>query len=80
MTLKTVRSALYPDTASIKNGIFTVRWWFFYRSGGSAEKCTAQVKATFPTATILEAEEVWKPFRGGASTAQQSHWFVKFTV
>ena len=37
-------------------------------------------KAAFPNAEILESGEVWKDFRGGASVAQQSHWFVKFTV
>lgn len=34
----------------------------------------------FPTACILEANEIWKSFRGGASIANSSHWYVRFTV
>lgn len=80
MTLKQVRETLSADSYSVKNGVFTVRRTFFYACGGSADKFAAYVKSAFPAATILESGEVWKPFRGGASVAQSSHWFVKFAV
>lgn len=75
-----VRMAVSADTASVKNGVFTVRRSFFYTSGGSAEKFAERVLVAFPTAVILDKGEVWKAFRGGSTVAQGSHWFVKFTI
>lgn len=82
MTLKTVRAALGSavDSCSYKDGVFTVRRGFFYTHGATAGHLAARVKAALPSATLVDQGEVWKAFRGGASTAQQSHWFVKFTV
>lgn len=79
-TLKTVREALNPDTASVKAGVFTIRTGFYYRHGYSSEAYAAKVKAAFPNAVIVDHGEVWKAFSGGASTANQSHWWAKFTV
>ncbi len=72
-------SVIGIDTCSVKNGVFTARRGFFYTSGRTAEKFVACILKSFPTAIILDKGEVWKPFRGGASTTAQSHWFVKFT-
>jgi hypothetical protein len=80
MTLKQLREKLSADTYSLKNGIFTVRRGFFYTGGRTSEDFAQAVSAALPSATIVEHGEVWKAFRGGASTAQQSHWFVKFQV
>lgn len=79
-TLKQVREALDVDSASVKNGVFTVRRGFFYRHGFTADALAASVKRAFPTAKVLDSGEVWKPFRGGAPVSKQSHWFVKFEV
>jgi hypothetical protein len=80
----------HPDSFSCRNGVYTVRKGFFYpgvfRHGGTAEGVAEtvrmKVKAALPdyTVTIIDKDEVWKPFRGGASVANQSHWWVKFTV
>ncbi len=78
-TLKQVREALHADTYSVKHNVFTVRDEFFYTHGRTAEHFVADVKKAFPDVIILDSGEVRKPFRGGASTAQSSHWFVKFT-
>ena len=75
-----VRSRLHPDTVSVKAGVVTIRRGFFYTGGVTAGAYADKVRAAFPNATILDAGEVWKPFRGGAKVAQQSHWFVKFTL
>ena len=80
ITLSTVREKITADTYSVKGGVFTLRRAFFYRHGGDADKFAARVTAAFPDAVILDCGEVWKAFRGGASVAQQSHWFVKFTL
>jgi len=80
MTLKQLRETFSADSYSVKNGVFTVRRGFFYSGGFTADMFVAKVKATFPKAVIVDSGEVWKSFRGSASVAQQSHWFVKFTV
>lgn len=78
-TLKEVKDKLYADSYSKKDGVFTVRHEFFYTHGRTAEQFRDEVLKAFPAATIVDFGEVWKPFRGGASTANSSHWFVKFT-
>jgi hypothetical protein len=82
MTTKQVREKLsgLVDSVSQKNGVFTVRRGFFYTHGGSAERLAAAVKAAFPDATVLDSGEKWTSFRGGATVANQSHWWVKFQV
>lgn len=80
MTLTQLREKFDADSYSVKNGVFTVRRGFFISGGFSADAYAAKVLNAFPTATIVDKGEVWKPFRGGASVAQQSHWFVKFTL
>ncbi len=79
-TVKQVREVLWPDSTSVSKGVFTVRWGFFYTHGRTTSEFVAHVKAAFPDARVLDSGEVWKPFRGGATTAHSSHWFVKFTV
>ena len=80
MTLQEIKEAVHCDTISRKNGVITIRRGFFYSHGGSADKIAARVLTAYPTATIVDSGEVWKPFRGGASVANQSHWYVKFTL
>ena len=38
------------------------------------------VKSKIPSAKIVNEGEHWRPFKGGASAANQSHWFVKFII
>lgn len=68
------------DSYSVKGGVFTVRREFFYTHGVTAKHQVLSVKKHIPNAVIVDSGEVWKPFRGGATTANSSHWFVKFTV
>lgn len=80
LSIKDVRDALNPDSVSLKNGVFTIRRGFYYTNGFTADAYAAKVKAAFPTVRILDSGEVWKPFRGGASVAASSHWYVKFEI
>ena len=81
VTRKDVEEALCVDQVQVVLGkIFTVRRGFYYTHGFTAEKLVEQVKCAYPHATILDSGEIWKPFKGGASVARQSHWFVKFTL
>ena len=67
------------DTVSKRNGIFTVRKEFYYRHGMNSETLIDKIKKVFPDVIIIDSGEIWKPFRGGASVANSSHWFVKFS-
>lgn len=78
--LEDMKLAIGADTISKRGAVITIRKEFFYRHGGSAEKMVDRVRALFPAATILDSGDIWKPFRGGASVAQSSHWFVKFEL
>jgi hypothetical protein len=78
MTLKELKEKIAADSYSIKNGVITLRWGFFYRIGQSTETQVQKVLAIFPNAKILDKGEVFKAFSGDSSVANSSHWFVKF--
>lgn len=83
LTRKTVVDTLvtcrvYCDQVTFSKGVFTVRRGFYYRHGKTVQDLENVVKTAFPDVVIIDSGEVWKPFRGGASVATQSHWFVKF--
>jgi hypothetical protein len=84
VTVKQVRAALQSNVDSVgknKVGGIVVRRGFFYRNGMSCEKFTAQVQALLTKAglefKIVRDGEHYAPFRGGATTAQSSHWYVE---
>ena len=79
-TAKEVKEKCQVDTCSKNKGVFTVRVGFFYRHGRTAEWLKEKVLNAYPQANIVEFGEVWKPFGGGASVANSSHWFIKFTL
>lgn len=68
------------DQVTVNKGVYTARRGFYYTGGATAEGLVNRIKAAFPQAVIIDSCEVWLPFRGGASVAKQSHWFVKFTL
>lgn len=82
MTTKQIKELLNfdIDTISKRNSIFTVRKGFFYRHGKSTQDLIDNIKAKILNAIIIDSGEHWAAFRGGASVANSSHWFVKFTV
>lgn len=70
-----------PDVVGRKkNGNYIARWGFFYTHGKTSEKFAAGVKANIPNAEIVDHGEVWKPFRGGATVSQGSHFYVEFKI
>ena len=80
VTTKQVREKLHTDTVSRKGDVFTVRVGFFYRMGKDVSNLENAVKKAFPNAVIVDSGEKWVAFRGGHTTAQGSHWWVKFQV
>jgi hypothetical protein len=78
-----IRENVHADaiTKRRKDGVIVLRRAFFYRHGGTAEKFADRVREAFVKynipAKVINSGEVWKPFRGGATVASQSHWFVE---
>lgn len=69
---------------SKKNECWTFRQEFFYTNGYTSEKWAANIsdqlmKLGFGV-LVLDHGEVWKPFRGGASTRTSSHWYVTVSI
>jgi hypothetical protein len=75
-----VRETLGVDVVTRRGALFTARLSFFYGMGRTAQQLVGRVQRAYPAATIVESGEVWKPFRGGAPIAKQSHWYVTFTL
>lgn len=82
MTSAMVRDKLlgYVDTVSLRKGVFTARRGFFYTHGFTADAFARTIERHVPGATVLDSGMVWKAFRGGATVAEGSHFWAKFTV
>jgi len=85
--MKTIRNALggYPDSISRKrNGNILIRRGYFYKNGVTAESLRNYVenrlKETGIKYSVVDYGEVWKPFKGGATIANSSHWWVELNV
>ena len=86
LTVKQVRPFLeeYADTIGRnKDGHIVLRRGFFYTHGMSADKfagaCLKRLADVGIVARVVDIDEVWKPFRGGASVAQGSHFRAVIT-
>jgi len=78
-----VKHALNYSVDSVgrnKLGQIVLRKGFFYRMGMDSQKLAEQVQAKLDAAgvklKVVDRGEQWRPFRGGASVAQGSHWYV----
>jgi hypothetical protein len=78
--VKLKESGVHPSTLSKRGGVFTARRSFFYTHGKTSEMFANDIKKALPNAEIIEHQEQWRAFRGGASVADQSHWWVKFKI
>ena len=75
-----VENVIGCDQCTKRNGVFTARKGFFYTHGMTAEKFAESILKFVPEAKVIETDEIWKPFIGGAPIARQSHFLVKFEV
>lgn len=80
MKLKELKTKIHADTYSVKDGVFTLRWGFYYKMGKTKYTFIEKIMSVFPNAIIKDSGEIFKAFRGGASIANSSHWFVKFEI
>lgn len=79
--IKELRDIIMPDSISKrKDGMVVLRRGFFYRDNKTAESFANRVESALRSCTmpgsVIDSGEVWKPFKGGASVANQSHWYV----
>lgn len=61
-----------------KAGNYVVRKGYFYTNGYDEQKFADNFSKLFPEFEIVNKGNAWKAFRGGASVANQSHWWVEF--
>lgn len=81
LTLKLLRDCVSADSyGRTREGNLIVRRGFYFTHGETAEdfrdRVVSQLTACDVEAHVVDYGEVWKPFRGGASVAQSSHWYV----
>ena len=66
-----------------KAGNIVIRKGYFYRNG-TAEAYADRVVSLMRTAGLspkmVKVADCWKPFRGGASLANQSHFYVEISL
>ena len=69
-----------PHSTLSKNkaGNYVIRKGYFYKMGMSAEIIAEKLKEKFPDVEIVNTWDILKPFRGGATTANSSHFGVEF--
>ena len=81
--IKQIRDNVPADGVSKrrKDGVIVIRRGFYYRNGQTAESYADRVRVRLTehniAAKVINCGEVWKPFRGGASLASQSHFWVE---
>ena len=83
ITVKQIENAVghIADTVGKnRQGQIVIRRGYFFRNGCDSEKYANRISETLEAAgikaKIVDSGEKWKPFIGGASTANSSHWYV----
>ena len=77
-----VRKAdIRADTISKrKDGTVVLRRGFFYKNGFTADQFVNHIMSKLidygMSARVVDSGEIWKPFNGGSTLANSSHWFV----
>lgn len=74
------RRGVSVDAMEKSNGVFTARRVFFYTNGKHEGHFRDEIKRAMPEADFIDGGQVDKPFRGGASARESSHWYVKFKI
>ena len=73
-----------PESLTKYRGVYTYRVGFFYTFGRDHRTIRDNLVAALNKAkidfVIIDSGEQWKPFRGGDTLKQGSHWWVKFSI
>ncbi len=78
---KALELGIADSVSKRKDGTIVIRRGFYYRYGKDAEDFSLRVGAALRKAgiefSVKDYGEKWTAFRGGASLASQSHWWVE---
>ena len=87
LSLKKLKNHIMADTISkvkCEENTFVFRKGFFYRHGETAQNFAncilSQISNLGYIGIILNVNEFWKPFKGGASIRNQSHFMAKIKI
>lgn len=82
--VREVMGAWVDTVGRNKAGNIVLRRGFYFTNGMTASKLgQAAVKLLAEagiTATMVDSFDIWKPFKGGASVAQGSHFYVELAI
>ena len=77
---RVLEDTLHPSTIGMTKGSIRLRWGFFYTHGRTSEYYVNIVNMTLDgiglNYVIEDHGQIWKNFKGGASTAAQSNFYV----
>ena len=69
-----IQEQICADKCSLRKGIYTAKWFYFYMHGKTTEKYVSKVHKVFPNAKITESSYHW-------NTWPKDSWFeVRFTL
>ena len=82
LTTDAIRAEINSDTLSLRKGIYTAKWSYFYSSGRSVETCKEKITTAFSNAYIIDGGNHWHSFVGGCKTgsAQDTYFWVTFKL
>lgn len=82
VTIKEIRElGLGDSVGKNKAGNIVVRRGYFYRHGMDSAKYAERVLAALgDRAVLVDHGDVWRAFRGGASVANSSHFWVEIAA
>lgn len=79
--IRTATLGVADTVGKKKDGTFIIRRGYFYRHGMNCQQFAAVVaqaiKAHGFDCQVVECGDHWAPFRGGATVAQGSHFWVQ---
>lgn len=81
MKLREIKDIVSADMIGRSaDGTITCHWGFFYSNGKDPEHYVTRVMDRLPGAIVLDSGRVDKAFRGSATVAQSSHFWVKLRM
>lgn len=78
LTVKDLVGIPHTTLSKNKKGNYIIRQAFYYSNGRSEHIIEAALLNKYPTANVVGKGKKLTPFRGGATVANQSHYWVEF--
>jgi len=76
--IKALLQCRFDSIGKNKAGNFVLRRGYFYRNGMDSDKFAANIMTILgDRVTLIASGDCWKPFRGGATLANSSHFWVE---